>query len=311
MTTLDMLAAESASAIHLSVAHVSAPAGGIAPVIRAAAIWRGFGYAFSVATVGVAVVVALVIVTPTLGDPAQQVPTSSVVVPTTDAVVPTSVADQSMAPIAVPESLEPAPVVPPPVGLSDDGPVAADTTPPAIAVTSPQDGDRLETKTVTFTGTTEIGATVVASGKFSATVDADGVWAVSLVIAHGANGVVFVATDAAGNHAEVRIVVHLDIAEVTTTTTRPTESWQFTATQKYGSCELPEPYDVFSGKAEPGSTVNIASPNGDGSAVADGDGNWSVKVFFPTAVYNVTFTVTATDYTGATETFSFVSLYNG
>lgn len=308
MTTLDMLANDSASAIRLSVASVRAPVAGIAPALRAAAIWRGIGYSFGGATAGVAVVFALVVLSPTLDDPAQQVPTTS-------AVVPTTIVAPEVVPVTLPDAQAPEPGNLSPVVVAQEESTstetaAPDTTPPPIEVLSPNDGDRFETKSLTFTGSSEAGATVVASGKFPAKVDADGFWSIALVLSPGANGVVFTATDAAGNESLVRMIVHLDVeVETTTTTTTKPASWEFTANQKFGSCEEPVAYDVFFGKGKPGTTVNVLSPYGSGSAVVNKDGSWDVKVFFPSAPYNVSFTVKVKDFAGTKKTFSFVSLY--
>lgn len=95
-----------------------------------------------------------------------------------------------------------------------------DTTPPALRVTSPDDGDTVDERVLTFRGTTEPGATVT-SGPFEATVDDDGTWSLKLVLAPGANGAAFTARDAAGNATSVRIVVTYDPPVSTTTTTSP------------------------------------------------------------------------------------------
>ncbi|MFV1970510.1 MAG: hypothetical protein ACC683_05840 [Acidimicrobiia bacterium] len=306
MTTFDTLARNSAQAIHHSVSDVRVPVAGIAAAVQAAAIWRIAGYAVAGATAGAAVVFALLIAGPTADEPAQDF------APTTNAVVPTTIPELPVAPTTIPEPQETQPVAPVP---EDDGeePVSElpDTTPPLLEVTSPSDGDRFSTKIVTFSGITETDATVMASGKFPAAVGSDGSWSIDLVLATGANGVVFRALDPAGNESEVRLTVHLDAEEPPATTTTTAAEWVFTANQKYGTCSEPLPYDVFSGKAKPGTTVTVSSPHGGGTAAVDVDGTWSVRVEFPTASYNVSFTVTVKDYTGASKTFPFVSLYKG
>ena len=100
---------------------------------------------------------------------------------------------------------------------------ARDTTPPPIKVTSPKDGATVKNRTVTFEGTTEKGAKVT-SGPYSATVKSDGTWTLKLVVAEGANGASFTATDAAGNTASKRIVVHYESASTTTTTKAKTKT---------------------------------------------------------------------------------------
>lgn len=312
MTTLDTIARNSASAVHLSVSSVRVPLAGVTGAAQIAAMWRMAGYAVAGATVGVAAVFVLLFTTAVPDDPAQNI------VPTTNAVVPTTVPVTPVPPTTAPP---PPAEVPPAVaavpGESGDEPAPepvpepVDVEPPMLEVISPKDGERFESKVVTFTGRTEPGAVVVASGKFPAAVDKDGLWSVDLVLAAGANGVVFNATDRAGNASEVRLTVHLDVEPPKETTTTTVAEWLFTANQKYGSCAEPIPYDVFSGKAKPGTTVTVSSPYGGGTAAVDDNGKWSVKIEFPTAPYNKQFTVTVKDYTGAKQTFAFTNLYNG
>lgn len=322
MTTLDTLARNSANAVHTSVLDVRVPARGIAGAAQVAAMWRMAGYAVAGATAGVAVVFALLIAAPTLDEPADSViPTTTAIAPT----VPTTVVGLAVTPTTQPPTADEEPVliaVPP--GDTEDEPVPApDTESPFIALFSPRDGDHMENTVVTFSGATEPGATVLASGKFPAHVDADGLWTVDLVLAPGPNGVVISASDAAGNETQIRVTVHLDVEqsvveepkveepkEPTTTTTTIAE-WMFTANQQYGSCSEPVPYDVFSGKAKPGTIVKISSPHGSGVAEVNEDGAWSVRVEFPAAPYNEQFTVTAKDQTGLKKTFQFVSLFEG
>lgn len=79
----------------------------------------------------------------------------------------------------------------------------------------------------------------------------------------------------------------------------------FSANQKYGSCGESLPYDVFSGKAEPGTTVSAASLYGSATTVAGADGRWKVKVEFPVAPVGEHFTVSVSDGT-TIKTFDFV-----
>jgi hypothetical protein len=94
-----------------------------------------------------------------------------------------------------------------------------DTTPPPIKVTSHDDGHTVTQRIVTFSGTSERGASV-ASGPFDAEMEEDGDWEISLMVVDGANGATFTATDDAGNESSVRIVVHYDQPQATTTTTK-------------------------------------------------------------------------------------------
>jgi hypothetical protein len=264
------------------------------------------GYTVAGAAAGAAVVVALLVAGPGVDDPTQDF------APTTNAVVPTTISEEPAAPATIPEPQEPQPVAPVAQSEGEEAEHAPpDTTPPLLEVTSHSDGEHVSSRFITFSGVTERDAIVTASGKFPVDVASDGSWSVDLVLTPGANGVVFRALDRAGNKSEIRLTVHLDVEELSGTTTTIPDEWVFTAIQKYGSCSEPVPYDVFSGKAEPGTTVSVTSPHGSGTAAVDGEGNWSVRVEFPTAPYKVEFTVTVKDQTGATKNFAFVSLYEG
>ena len=316
MTTLDMLARSSAEAIHHSVAFVPVRPASVGTAAGAAALWKFGGYAVAGALAGVAVIGALVIAGPDEADVSRDpVPTTTVVpttIPIEESVVPTT--------IPAPPPRTPAPIVPPAASPPQTSTTVADVEPPMLEILTPADGDSVKTKVTTFAGRTEPGASVVASGKFDTAVAADGSWSIDLVLAPGANGVVFVARDDAGNETSRRMTVYLDAEEpvVTTTTTTIKETttttiaaWEFVANQKYGSCSEPIAYDIFSGKATPGTTVSITSAYGAGTTTVNGDGSWSMKVLFPSAPYNKVFIVTAKDHTGTKRTFEMVSLYQG
>ena len=315
MTTLDTLARSSAEAIHHSVAFVPVRPASVGTAAGVAALWKFGSYAVAGALAGVAVVGALIIAGPDEAEVSRDPVPSTTVAPTTipieEAVPPTTA--------PVPSAKPPAPVVPPSSAIAPTTTTVSDAEPPMLEILSPSDGERVKTKITTFVGRTEPDATVVASGKFEATVAADGSWSIDLVLAPGANGVVFVATDPAGNATSRRMTITLDVEEpkVTTTTTiketttTTIAAWEFVANQKYGSCVEPIAYDIFSGKATPGTTVSISSEYGSGTTTANGDGTWNLKVLFPSAPYNKVFLVTAKDHTGAKRTFEMVSLYQG
>ena len=123
-----------------------------------------------------------------------------------------------------------------------------------------------------------------------------------------------VVSEGAPGHLESKteplVVEVIEVATTTTTTIAPpatspaAPSVAFSASQAYGSCDEPVPYDIFSGTAEPGSTVTISSPHGSGTAVADGSGHWERKVEFPGAPRGGSFTVTASGL-GGSKSFSF------
>lgn len=310
MKSLDTLARASADAVHESVSSLEVPIGAVGAAASVAASFKVAGYALAGAAATVAVVAALIVAAPTEDDAANQttstVVTSTSSVPVTSTVpVPTENTIMPVAPIVD----APTTTSPPPTSLEP----FPDTTPPALAVTSPGNNDHVTAKVVTFRGSTEPGAAVTASGKFVAAVAADGSWEIDLVVAAGANGVVFSAKDAAGNESTVRMTIHLDVeAEPKEPTTTTTEAgWEFSATQKFGTCSEPIPYDVFSGSAKPGTKVTISSPYGGGTVEAGAEGGWSLKVHFPEAPFNVPFVVSVVDSFGATKTFEFVSLYEG
>lgn len=87
---------------------------------------------------------------------------------------------------------------------------------------------------------------------------------------------------------------------------------EFTAQQKYGSCNEPEPYDVFLGTARPGSKVTATTVgHGSASTVAGDYGQWDLKLFFTNTIPGQPFTVTVADSDGHAKTFQFVSYAGG
>ncbi|MEN8041671.1 MAG: hypothetical protein ABFR95_09230 [Actinomycetota bacterium] len=300
MSSLDTLARESSQAVHKSVAGLSAPTGAFGGAVVASGIRRTFTYAVAGAAAGMVAVFALLILSPT------DTPPTVSSVTTTMPNVTTSIPD------TVTPTTSPAPDpgtrnVPPPAEQGNPS-AAADTTPPELIVLSPADGERLKKEYATFEGKTEPGAEVVASGKYRVDVAADGAWSIGLVLSPGGNGVVFEATDEAGNVASVRMIIYYD-AE-TTTTTKPVD-YPFTAYQKYGTSTDAVPWDKFYGKSAPGAKIAVTSEFGGGSTVANGDGQWELIVQFPGAPYDKTFTVKVKDDLGRFKHFSFVSKYTG
>jgi hypothetical protein len=118
------------------------------------------------------------------------------------------------------------------VQVSPTTTAAADTTPPSFTITSPHDGDTVDTSVLEFKGTVEKGATV-RSGPFDAQVADDGTWSISLALVAGDNGASFSATDSAGNTTTKRIVVSYAPPQTKTTTapaTTTTKTQSSTAT---------------------------------------------------------------------------------
>lgn len=182
----------------------------------------------------------------------------------------------------------------------DEPAVVADTTAPAIAVTSPADGSTSKERTIAFTGEVEAGAKVLA-GPYEATVADDGTWRIVLVLSEGKNVVEFVAEDDAGNRAAATVTVHYEpvVAEGPTTS--------FTATQAWDAKTNDPPYGYYEGTAEPGSVVEVTSAYGSAAAEVDAKGRWATKVWFGGApVGTHTWKVTATSKaSGGSRTFSF------
>lgn len=306
MTMLDARARAAAAAIHESVAEY-APAAPMPVLVRRQTMWQSLQWAAATAAAVVAIAGVALLATPADDDEVTE-PTLPETVTTVPDVTPTTVVERDVAPgdVTTTTTAAPAPIVPvaPPT-------TAADTTPPPLAITSPAPDSHFDTKFVMFTGETEPGATVVAAGKFAATVDGEGRWSIQLVLAPGKNGASFVAADAAGNTASASIVVWYDVPVAEPKEEEPKATVSFTAYKTYGSCSESPPYDVYYGTAEPGTTVEILSPYGSGSVTADADGNWEKKVHFETAPYGEVFQVKVKDHTGAKKVFDFVSYAAG
>ncbi|MDH5372283.1 MAG: hypothetical protein OEX97_05000 [Acidimicrobiia bacterium] len=222
--------------------------------------------------------------------------------PTTVIVTTTTAPIETIAPAVPSEGGSEAPAEP----IGEDPVVEpVDSIAPDLVITAPIDGDRLKETAVVFAGTTEPGATVMA-GPYQATVTDDGSWSIVLILGEGGNRARFTATDEAGNVSEASIVVYYDPP---VTTTKPTSEWGYTAHATYGECALAPPYDEYYGTAAPGTTILVLSDYGSGSTVADGDGNWWVRVEFPTAPTGKAFVVKVKNETTYEKfTFEFVSL---
>lgn len=200
---------------------------------------------------------------------------------------------------ALPPITEPSPTTLPPETTTT---VPPDTTPPALAITSPEEGAVFDHKTIRFRGTTEPGAKVTA-GTYKAEVDDQGNWSIVLILFEGRNRARFKATDAAGNESTASITVYFEKPKE-----EPPPGVDFTAHATYGSCSFDPPYDVYYGTAQPETKVTITSEYGGGNVYADAEGRWELKVYFPEAPPEVVFLVTVKDALGNKKTFEFVSL---
>ncbi len=78
--------------------------------------------------------------------------------------------------------------------------ITVDLTAPSISISAPSDGATVAVPTVTVSGSTEAGATLVVNG-LEVAVDPDGDFSVEVALAEGANTITATATDPAGNSA--------------------------------------------------------------------------------------------------------------
>jgi len=247
--------------------------------------------------VGSAVGLAMV-----LDAPPAATPTTEAQVTSTTVVVSTTAAPTVTTEPAPPTTAAVVPVAPTTTE-------AHDAEPPPLAITSPENGAEFEKKTISFAGTTEPGARVFA-GKYEADVDGEGNWHIALILGEGKNVARFVARDEAGNEAEASVTVYY-VAPATTTTEPETPTTEkelaaFTANQTYGSCSETPPYDVFYGKGEPGSWVDITSEYGSAELQVGENGQWEKKVYFETAPDGTPFGVRIADQYGRVVEFEFV-----
>ena len=210
-----------------------------------------------------------------------------------------------------------------------------------LQIISPPQGWTYTGGTAVFVGLADPGS-VVRAGDVETVAADDGSWTLVLGLSDGPNVTKIEAVKADGEtEATARTVHHSDkpkVKPVTQVAAKPapvdktdshkkkdgtwdghkkkdgsfegtkdstTQPIVFSANQKYGSCGESIPYDVFSGKAEPGTTISVASPYGSATTVAGEDGWWKVKVEFPLAPVGEHFTVSVSDGT-TVKTFDFV-----
>lgn len=310
MTTLDARARRAAHAINAGVAEFT-PAASFDVVVVRQQRWRTLQAGFAGAMAAAIIVIIGIAATPSQQPEVADIPTT--VAPTTlppqpevlpPPVVPTTEAPESTSTTPVPTTTE-APV--PTTTSTTTTTLPPDTTPPLLTITSPEQDQHFDVETIEFKGKTEPGATVFA-GRYEANVDGEGNWSIRLILSPGANGALFVATDAAGNQTEARVTVHYDVPEptTTTTTTKPPREIEFTAHNVYGSCEESPPYDVYWGTAQPGTPVYVESEFGGGVTEANSNGDWEIKVFFPEAQAEKVFAVKVKDNKGNKKWFEFI-----
>ena len=222
----------------------------------------------------------------------------------------TAPSDDSVATLADPEAGTPIQGVvasaiseAPPASPSLPGWVTAklDADPPPLAW--PKEGATFTESYVLFSGKAEPGS-IVAAGPFEAKADNFGQWSLGLVLTAGQNVATFTTISNEGVETKESVTVHFkpqyedkhnyvkdgEHADKDHGTVDGFEAWQ-----RYGSCGESVPYDIFKGKADPGTVITVTSPYGGGTATAGDDGYWKVKVTFEDAPVGEEFTVTVSD----------------
>jgi hypothetical protein len=154
-----------------------------------------------------------------------------------------------------------------------------------ITITTPEDGSRFDEKVIYFAGTATPGATVVSASGYTADIDEEGNWGITLVLSPGGNKAKFIAETNDGR-AEAWVTLYYDPPAG--------ESIDVTVNQKYGECSANPPYDKFFGTAPPGTKIIITSEYGSADGYASDKGEFSIKVHFYDAPYGEPFPVTVT-----------------
>lgn len=171
-----------------------------------------------------------------------------------------------------------------------------DTVAPIITITSPINGSTTPNNKPPITGTTEPGATVevkidtVSIG--FAVVDGSGNWTITPVTAlsEGMHTAMAIATDAAGNSANVSVTFTVD-------TTAPFVTILSPANGSITNNNQPP----ISGTTQPGATVEVQiDAVSIGFALVDGSGNWSITPGTPLSDASHTATAIAMDLVGNT-----------
>lgn len=179
-----------------------------------------------------------------------------------------------------------------------------------IEVLYPSPESETDDKIQVFEGIATPGAEVFR-GKFQAEMNEEGGWRIALVLSPGKNKVTFEARDIEGNIATDYVVVFLvghDEEKEEPKDEKGDHDWS--AYQKYGSCEESPPYDVFYGTGVPGATVWVESKYGGGTTTIGPEGNWDIKVKFYEAPYGEELKVVV-ESEGGRSVFHFTSYAGG
>ena len=189
--------------------------------------------------------------------------------------------------------------------------VEKDTTPPELVILFPENGQHFDEQKVAFEGKTEPGAKVYA-GDYEADVDAEGNWRIVLILTNkGGNLATFKAMDEAGNKTTASVKAYYDAPsgeKEEPKEEKEPKTYEFSATQKYGSCSSDPAYDKWYGKGEPGTRIWIESPYGGGETEVNKHGEWYLKVHFPEAPCGETFQIVLETDEGHRKTYDFVRL---
>lgn len=178
-----------------------------------------------------------------------------------------------------------------------------DTVPPALAVTSPEEGETVTDTTPAIRGTGEPGAVVevVVDGSLIGTVIVaeDGTWTFTPAdpLTNGDHTVVVTATDAAGNSTTVERELTIDAGA------EPSVAVAILSPMEGQSIGIDPP--TIAGTAAPGATIEITI-DGElaGTVTADVEGNWSYTPSAPLGEGEHEIVVRATSPGGAESTDS-------
>lgn len=171
---------------------------------------------------------------------------------------------------------------------------------PKFSITSPKHKSETDDEWILVTGTVTPGSKVYY-GDQKAQVDGDD-WKIEVKLKPGWNELWFKAIDGDGNKTKASVKVYLVSDE---------DHHDFWAKQKYGWCDDEVPYDIFYGKAAPGTEISVTSPYGSGATTANGDGWWELKVYFESAPLGEKFEVLVKASTGESKTFYFTAKEGG
>src|SRR5438093_710970 len=163
--------------------------------------------------------------------------------------------------------------------------VTLDTTAPSLTVTAPAQGSRVPTNSVQVTGTTDVDAIVSVNG-ISAPVASSGGFDVTIVLLDGRHTVTIVATDPAGNKAQV--VRTIDVGPAPDATAPVV-----TVTSPADGATVDQASVVVSGTVDDTSATVIVN----GVAVHPAaDGSWSVTISLASGTNTIS--VSAVDAAG-------------